>query len=171
MFRSQDQVRISFPLTGEIVKGKGSFEIYFVQFSYLKRFDGVKRIAAVLVAYGDQFGEVGDLTGIPIQNDRWAQLARKLLEQAKETDGSPASRYVLLREATSIAANAVDVETAMQAVEMIGRHYQVDVLTRKGETLSMAGKNAQDAKEARLVVQAYLHLAKEFASIQVLNIK
>ena len=50
-----------------------------------------------------------------------AAFARKLLQTGLETKNDLAARYVLLREAATVAAAAGDVQTAIQAVAEMGK--------------------------------------------------
>jgi hypothetical protein len=53
-------------------------------------------------------------------------LAAKLLALADKTPDDPAARFVMLREARDLAAEAVDVPLAMQAIDGLGKWYAAD---------------------------------------------
>jgi hypothetical protein len=74
------------------------------------------------------------------QADRLA-LAAKLLEQAKETKTDPAARFVLLREAQALAANAADPVLALRAIEAMAQDFAVDALALKTAALETAGRS------------------------------
>src|SRR5688572_31975261 len=67
-------------------------------------------------------------------------LARKLLEQAQDSAGDPVSRYVLLREASDLAAQAGDVATSLKAIDLLGAAYAVDTLALKSGAYGVIGK-------------------------------
>src|SRR5205823_4609513 len=54
-----------------------------------------------------------------------AGLARTLLQEARDTTDDAAARYVLYREAAQLAAQAGDVQTALQAVEEAAQEFTV----------------------------------------------
>src|SRR5579863_4284847 len=58
--------------------------------------------------------------------DRHA-LARTLLDQAKAADNTPATRYVLLREAQNLG----DLETSFLAVDLMAQSFLIDPVALK----------------------------------------
>jgi len=70
-------------------------------------------------------------------------LAKKLLQDGKETSGDPAGRFVLLRTAREVAAKAADWKTAFEAADELGRDYEVDVLDMKTSILTTVAANSQ----------------------------
>lgn len=73
-------------------------------------------------------------------------MARKLLNAASETKDDPASRYALLDEACSLAADAGDAPLAMDAVTRIKRFYGAPVSDRTAEILTTLVRTAPDAR-------------------------
>lgn len=71
-------------------------------------------------------------------------LARKIYETGLQTTDAPAQRYALLREASQRAAALGDAATACDAVEQLGREYQIDALSEK---LSVAGAALQKVRQ------------------------
>jgi hypothetical protein len=66
--------------------------------------------------------------------DRQA-LGKLLLSQAAATKDDPTARYVLLLEATDLAALSGDPDTAFQSAATLARYYQVDGLELKTQAL------------------------------------
>jgi hypothetical protein len=78
------------------------------------------------------------------ENDRArAALAKKILAMAVKSAGEPAEQFVLFRVARDIAAPAGDVETALRAVDELGRRFRVDSLQMKVAVLEKAVTNAR----------------------------
>src|ERR1700687_1091611 len=76
------------------------------------------------------------------QPDRVA-LARKLLEQASQTNDSPASHYVLLREARDLASQGGDLDSALKAIDQIAAGYDGETVSMRGSVLAVAAKSAK----------------------------
>jgi len=88
-------------------------------------------------------------------------LARKLLAQAQETSDDPISRFVLLREAREVAAQAGDLATVMKAIDATGKSYDVEPLSLKAAAYLAVGKVARTTEELKALGGAYLDLADE----------
>src|SRR5207253_1393659 len=58
-------------------------------------------------------------------------LAQKLIKLAAETADDPASRYVMLRDAQELATGVADPALALQAIEGLGKWYQVEVAAQQ----------------------------------------
>lgn len=80
-------------------------------------------------------------------------LAKKLLQKACETQNEPTSKYVLLKLAKNIATQAVDVETALAAVDAMAQSFEVDPLEIKADVLSEISKKARLASEHKAVAE------------------
>ncbi len=66
-------------------------------------------------------------TGVPAKTS----LARSLVAAAAKTNDDVAARYVMLREAHDLASGAGDQSTAMDALDLLGRCYAVNILPQK----------------------------------------
>jgi hypothetical protein len=88
-------------------------------------------------------------------------LAKKLLEQAQGTKDDAATRYVLLREANAVAAQAGELTTALKAADEMAQAYKVDGLSIKADTLAAAAKAAKTPDDVGRIANAYLKLSKE----------
>jgi len=75
-------------------------------------------------------------------------LAKKLLEQARETRDDPAARYVLFREAIDLATLAGDLNQAFEAAGELAMEYVVNGISVKAAAIdkAAAGVAAGDAK-------------------------
>jgi serine/threonine protein kinase len=80
-------------------------------------------------------------------------LARKILGQANELNDDPAGRYVMLDTCCSLAKDAVDVATAMEAMDATCRYYAVDTWSTKAKTLADFTKIAKNSIQHRVLAQ------------------
>lgn len=67
-------------------------------------------------------------------------LARKLLQQALETNGDAASQFVLLHESRELATQSSDCEQAFQAIAELAKRFDIDVVQMKSSTLAVVSK-------------------------------
>src|SRR5512137_755069 len=65
-----------------------------------------------------------------------AALARKLSQQADETQDDPAARYVAWREASMLAAQGGDLDTALAVLDKMAATFAVDVAPLKKKALT-----------------------------------
>jgi formylglycine-generating enzyme required for sulfatase activity len=89
-------------------------------------------------------------------NEDRAALAQRLLEQAAKTADDPTGRYVLLRGAGKMAADAGDAETAIKAIDQLSESYQVDAPQMRVDALSAASKKARSPAVHKTIVEAAL---------------
>ena len=87
-------------------------------------------------------------------------LANKLLKEAAASEDLT-NRYVLLRVARDMATQAGDVETVFQAIEEMGKSFQVDSFQLKGAALSQARKSASLTKQREALAEQALALIEE----------
>jgi len=78
-------------------------------------------------------------------------LAKKMLGQADETAGEPATQFVLLRVARDVAMGASDAETSLAAVDRIAQAFDVDGMAMKEETLQAITKAARMSSQFKAV--------------------
>lgn len=74
------------------------------------------------------------------------RLAQTLLQEGKDTADDAAGRYVLLREAHKLAAEAGDVATALYAADELARYFQIpsaELFQMRIKTLSTAATAAK----------------------------
>jgi hypothetical protein len=90
-----------------------------------------------------------------------AILARKLLEQGQESTDSPATRYVLLREARELAAQAGDLDTSVKAIDLLAAAYAVDFVALKSSAFQAVGKTVRTPEEIAALAAAYFKLVEE----------
>jgi len=68
------------------------------------------------------------------------------------------NRYVLLKVARDVAAQAGDAELAFRAIDAMASRYGVDTYEMKGTALSQAGKSAKSRKHATAIAERALAL-------------
>jgi hypothetical protein len=68
------------------------------------------------------------------------QLANNLVSQAQETKDDPASRYVLYREASYLAARAGEFAGALAVLDELGREFETDIAPLKIAALKLAAE-------------------------------
>jgi hypothetical protein len=90
-----------------------------------------------------------------------AILARKLLAQGQETSDNPATRYVLLREARELGAQAGDLDTSVKAIDLLAAGYAVDPVVLKSAAFQLIGKTVRTPEEIGALAAAYFKLADE----------
>jgi WD40 repeat protein/tRNA A-37 threonylcarbamoyl transferase component Bud32 len=88
-------------------------------------------------------------------------LAARLMEKAHDTRDDPVARFVLLREARDVAAEADDVPRAMEAIDQLAQQYQVDNLNMRVTALTTASKAATSATGSQAVVEGALGVIEE----------
>ncbi len=89
--------------------------------------------------------------------DRLA-LVRKIYDTGLQTTDSPAERYALLREASHRAATLGDAATACDAVERLGREFQIDPLVEKADVCGTALQKARQPAQISSIAMLSLLL-------------
>lgn len=97
--------------------------------------DAAQKRAATLI--GELFKADYEASKSPEQR---SELAKKMLKVGRDSKDDVIGRYVLLRIARDVAADAGDITTAMSATELLGTHYQTDVLEMNAEVLAKVVK-------------------------------
>lgn len=121
--------------------------------------DQAKVVKLIQEFYADDLVRASDDTGIK------ARLAQTLLQEGKDTADDAAGRYVLLREAHKLAAEAGNVNTALQAAEELAQSFQIpaaELFQMKVKTLSTAAVAVKAPPQAyQSVVDSSLLLVEE----------
>ncbi len=91
-------------------------------------------------------------------------LARKLLAEAVKPQDDVGSAYVLLRLARDEATGLGDADTALAAVEEIGKRYEIDLLGQKLNTLEAASRGKTASAHNRTLVEKALGVIDEAAA-------
>ncbi len=86
------------------------------------------------------------------------ELSRRLLREAHGTDDDPVARFVLLREAADLAAQAGDTETAAAAIDRMAAGYEVDAVALKTKAIMDAARAVRTPEAAGRLAQAALAL-------------
>lgn len=106
-----------------------------------------KALAQVKEIFGDEYAKAK-------KPEDKAALARTLLKQAQDQTDDPIARYVLFKEAEKFATDGGDVESALSAVEFIGKEYQVDALERLHDVLEDFSKKAKTSLALKAINEA-----------------
>jgi len=93
------------------------------------------------------------------------KFARKLLQHANETIDDPISRYVLLCQSRDFAIAAGVAKTALQAVDELAAHFQVEPLEEKRDVLVKVTKTARSPLTARALAVESLHVLDEAIAV------
>jgi hypothetical protein len=88
-------------------------------------------------------------------------FARKLLQQALESQDDPAAHFVLLRESRDLALQCGDLETALSAISTLGQWFQFDAVAAKTAALTKAATTLRGPDTALLLTKAYLQVVEE----------
>ena len=86
-------------------------------------------------------------------------LTKTLLDQARRKDDPLPIRYVLFREATSLAAKAGDFRTALTAVDGMAEVFKIDAIETKMTALKDCLRYAKTPIQAAGVARGYLMVA------------
>jgi len=96
-------------------------------------------------------------------------LAGVLLVQGRATRDDAAARYVALSEASELAAAAGDADTALAAVDDLGRFFAVDALELRRTALAKALGAAATAADAQAVMRGALETAEKCAAVDAFD--
>ena len=91
-------------------------------------------------------------------------LAKRLLQEAGTTRDDLAARYVLLEEAADVACSAGDAETAVNALNEMGRLFRVDALDLKCRAMLRTQPAAQTPSTGEALANACLALMQQAAA-------
>ena len=97
-------------------------------------------------------------------------LMHTLFNNALGTKDDPAARYVLLKEATALAAQVVDVLNGIRLQEQLADDYRVDPFALKAAFLAEAAKSARAPEEHRRLGEGSLVLAAQAMGKDALEI-
>lgn len=88
-------------------------------------------------------------------------LAKKLLEQAEQSDAERASQFVLFREAKDAAVSGGDYALALRALKLMGEKFKVASVPMMADILAAKAKSIKTPEEASDLGRAYLKLSEE----------
>ena len=98
-----------------------------------------------------------------------AALARRLLQEAGTTQDDAAARYVLLDQATELAAGAGDAGTALQAIGLQSRYILMEPLELKIKALLRAGTVASTVGAQEAIVRLAAETMDEAAVVDLFD--
>lgn len=90
-----------------------------------------------------------------------AALAVKLLRVADQSKNDATGRYVLLRVARDLAAQAGDIPTVLKAIEQMGTHYAIDTVGMKSEYFVRAAKEGSQPSHHKTIIERAPELVDE----------
>jgi hypothetical protein len=93
------------------------------------------------------------------------KLSRKLLSQGIQTKDDDVSRYVLLKEATDMAIQAVNADVALRAIEEIGRSFEAGVLPLKTSAFTTMSKGSRTAEEQKGTALLGLRIVEDACAV------
>ncbi len=93
-----------------------------------------------------------------------AELAAKLLEQAKTTADDPAGKYVLLQAASDLSVIAGDFELTVKILSELTTHFEVDAIDVKNKRYKQLSTTVKSGSPQEQLAEAYLKLAEECAA-------
>ncbi len=85
-------------------------------------------------------------------------LAQKLLQQSIDTKFDPVSKYVLLKESITVAAQAGDIDLAMLSADELDKNYAVDSIAIKMDALAKATGVATTVAANKALIAQYASL-------------
>jgi len=97
--------------------------------------------------------QVFDLKGAKTQADK-VKLAKELLKLGNESKDNPAERFVLLHKTMELACEGGDAVLMVEAVDVIGQDFEIDVLMVKQKMLVRFAREAKDPVRIRSLIEA-----------------
>ena len=88
-------------------------------------------------------------------------LAQKMLQQARETADDPKSRFVLLREARELAAQAGDLDLTQAAIDDAAQAFDMDVLGTRNSAFVKLCAAIRTPEAAVALGEAFVELARQ----------
>jgi WD40 repeat protein len=85
-----------------------------------------------------------------------AALAAKLIQKAMDTKDDPTARFVLLREACDLAAQAGDIPAVIKAIDQLTESFAVDAVDMKLKALTAASKAAMSVPASKALAESCL---------------
>jgi serine/threonine protein kinase len=92
--------------------------------------------------------------------DKKGELAKRLLSVARDISDDPAGRYVILEEATRLAADSGEFATGLAAIDSMAHSFQIDAWSKKVDWLAACAEAAKSAEQRRAAATEAFELAK-----------
>lgn len=86
------------------------------------------------------------------------ELAKKLYEEAEQTEDDPTGRFVLLKLACKLATEVGDARLIDQSIDRMARHFSIDAAGIKKTMISRAVENPRNSAVARQLAEDCLAL-------------
>ena len=113
-----------------------------------------KALKLVLDIFGDDLKAAKD-------PEAKAKLAATFLQQGRESKDDSANRYVLFREARTLASQAGDIVLALLAVDELARDFEVDALEMKSATLGEVADHVASKEAGKALLDLVLPIINE----------
>ncbi|HVR83024.1 MAG TPA: LamG domain-containing protein [Planctomycetota bacterium] len=94
------------------------------------------------------------------------KLAKKLIEQGRETRDDPAARFVLFREAADLATHAGDIDLLLLALKDLCDFYRVDPATTMEPFLTRAEPTTTKPEDLKRLAETLAELARGAAELE-----
>ena len=111
-------------------------------------------LALIREVYKDEYAEA-------TTPEKEADLAKKLVEKASATNDDSSDKFVLLRVARDLAAQAGDSDTTFGAVDQLSHGFDIDALEMKWDVLTKIASVSKKAEDQEQVVDAALSLVAQ----------
>lgn len=102
--------------------------------------------SAALATIGEVYAPEYEKAKAPVQK---IELAKTLLKVGQATRDDPASRYVLFRVARDLAAEQGDLSLALDAIDQLDDHFDIDKLQMQVDAATAAAKAAKTPTDYR----------------------
>ena len=104
--------------------------------------------------YKEEYGQA-------ITAEKRTELAKKLLKKAEDTKDDPTNKFVLLRVVRDMAAQAGDVNTALQAVDEMAAEFSIDALEMNVQVLTKAASVLKKNDDQEQIVEEALTIINQ----------
>jgi protein kinase-like protein/concanavalin A-like lectin/glucanase superfamily protein/carbohydrate binding protein with CBM35 domain len=88
-------------------------------------------------------------------------FAKKLMTEGLKPENDEVTRFTLLSEARELAAQGGDIALSISAVEELDRHFVVDAVALKTDSLASAAKAVKTLDSQKALAEAYLSVVEE----------
>jgi hypothetical protein len=86
-------------------------------------------------------------------------LSARLLQHARDTQGDPASQYMLYEQALELAIEAADADGARQAIDELARTFEIHGFDAKLDALERVSRSARSLADRQALVDSALAVA------------
>src|SRR5215204_1044444 len=91
-------------------------------------------------------------------------FARQLLEDAKNVNSDPATRFVLFREGANLAASSGDITTAIGAIDDLAKVFAIDAALYKSNAIVRSAKMIDSMPQAMIFLTTANSLLEQLSA-------